>query len=44
MPPKKGKKKAKKEKGDGPDDITALKKQLVDEIHNAEDIKDLPIK
>lgn len=44
MPPKKGKKKAKKGAADGGDDIAALKKQLIDEIHNAEEIKDLPIK
>ena len=45
MPPKKGKgKKAKKAKDEGSDDIAAMKKQLIDEIHNAEDIKELPIK
>ena len=43
MPPKKGKK-AKKKEGGEVDDITALKKQIVDEIHNAEDIKELTIK
>ena len=44
MPPKKGKKKAKKEKGGDGDDIEELKKNLIDEIHKAEDIKELPIK
>ena len=45
MPPKKGKgKKAKKAKDEGGDDIAQMKKQLVNEIHNAEDINELPIK
>ena len=43
MPPKKGKK-AKKAKDEGGDEVALLKKQLIDEIHNTEDIKDMPIK
>ena len=45
MPPKKGKgKKAKKADTGGGDDIKELKRQLIDDIHNAEDIKDYPVK
>ena len=45
MPPKKGKgKKKSKAKDEGGDEVAMRKRQIVDEIHNAEDIKDLAIK